>query len=484
MRHDRLSGHEGNCMLLTISTTQPPATDLGFLLHKHPDRLHEVAMPFGAARVVYPEASDDRCTVALIVDVDPVGLVRERKGGPRGRDGSLEQYVNDRPYAASSFLAVALGKVFGTALTGRSKERPDLAGQTLPLEVHLPVVPCRGGEDVLRRLFEPLGYQVISSGIPLDEDFPEWGPSRYLEVRLAGSVTVQTLLQHLYVLLPVLDDDKHYWVDEAEIDKLVRRGSDWLGGHPEKELITRRYLRYNRRLTDAALARLLDDDTVADPDEEAESRDAEEEAVERPISLNTQRVDAVIAAVRAAQPASVVDLGCGDGRLVGRLLRDTDAKVAGMDVSHRVLEVAARKLRLETMTPRQRERVELIHGALTYRDARLSGFDVATVVEVIEHLDPPRLGAFERVVFGHARPRTVVLTTPNREYNPLFANLPAGSMRHRDHRFEWSRAELAEWADRVARGYGYQVELSGIGPADAGCGQPTQMAVFTRGEAA
>ncbi|MHB8506364.1 MAG: 3' terminal RNA ribose 2'-O-methyltransferase Hen1 [Acidimicrobiales bacterium] len=470
-------------MLLTISTTLAPATNLGFLLHKHPDRLHEVSLPFGVACVAYPEASEDRCTAALLVDVDPVGLVRGRKGGTRGREASLEQYVNDRPYAASSFLSVALGKVFGTALSGRSKDRPELVGSALPLEAHLPVVPCRGGEVVLRRLFEPLGYEVTATGVPLDGQFPDWGPSPYLDVRLTASVRAQELLQHLFVLLPVLDDDKHYWVGDDEVDKLLRRGGDWLTRHPERELIARRYLRHDRRLTTAALRRLLEEDSVSDPDEQAEARDAEEEAVERPISLNEQRLEAVVGAVRAAGARTVVDLGCGQGRLVVRLLRDTDARVVGMDVSHRALEVAARRLHLESMAPRQRERVELFQGALTYRDARLAGFEAATIVEVVEHLDPPRLGAFERSVFGYARPRTVVLTTPNREYNSLFPTLPAGSLRHRDHRFEWTREEFVDWAARAADRYRYRVEITGIGPVDPEAGQPTQLAVFARTEA-
>ncbi|MST31960.1 3' terminal RNA ribose 2'-O-methyltransferase Hen1 [Acidimicrobiaceae bacterium USS-CC1] len=468
-------------MLLSISTTHAPATDLGFLLHKHPDRAHEASLPFGRARVVYPEASAARCTAALLVDVDPVGLVRGRNGGPRGRDASLEQYVNDRPYAASSFLSVALGKLFGTALSGRSKDRPDLAGEALPFEVHLPVLPCRGGEPVLHALWEPLGYEVAASGRALDDDFPEWGPSPYLDVRLSATVKTQDLLQHLYVLLPVLDDDKHYWVGDDEVDKLLRRGGEWLAGHPERDLITRRYLRHDRRLATAALARLVEaDGAVDDPDAQAEARDAEEEAVERPLSLNAQRLDAVIAAVRAAGARSVIDLGCGQGTLLGRLLRDTDARLAGVDVSHRSLEVAARRLHLETMAPRQRERIELFQGALTYRDARLAGFDVATIVEVVEHLDPPRLGPFERAVWGYARPATVVVTTPNREYNRLFPTLPAGHLRHRDHRFEWTRAELATWAAGVADRHGYTVQLTGIGAEDPDAGQPTQMAVFSR----
>src|SRR5271168_1690474 len=161
-------------MLLAITSTTEPATDLGFLLHKNPDRVFTSELPFGQAHVIYPEATDQRCTAALLVEVDPIGLVRNRTG-PKGNDFSLDQYVNDRPYAASSFLSVALNKCFGSALGGRSKERPDLAETAIPLVVRLPVVPCRGGEALLRRLFEPLGYQLTVSPIALDAEFPAWG---------------------------------------------------------------------------------------------------------------------------------------------------------------------------------------------------------------------------------------------------------------------------------------------------------------------
>ena len=468
-------------MLLTLSTTHEPATDLGFLLHKNPERVHTAELTFGHAHVFYPTAGADRCTAALLVEVDPIGLVRDRKGGPKGNDFSLDQYVNDRPYAASSFLSVAINKCFGTALGGRSKERPDLAEAALPLSAHLPVVPCRGGEALLRRLFEPLGYTINAATLPLDSHFPAWGDSRYLDVELNGTCRLRDLLEHLFVLLPVLDDDKHYWVGPDEVDKLLRRGGAWLAAHPERELITHRYLRHDRHLTRDALARLMEEDTQDDPDETEAAHDAEEAAVEERISLNDQRLAAVITAIEASGARRVVDLGCGAGKLVQRILRDTNVeRVLGVDVSYRALEAASRRLHLDTMAPRQRERVELVQGALTYRDRRIEGYDAAAVVEVIEHLDPPRLDAFERVVFAHAQPRTVIVTTPNIEFNARFETMPAGALRHRDHRFEWTRAELADWAGGVGERHGYDVEASGIGAEDPELGCPTQMAVFRR----
>jgi 3' terminal RNA ribose 2'-O-methyltransferase Hen1 len=466
-------------MILTLSTTHPPATDLGYLLHKNPERHHVTELSFGTAHVLYPEATEDRCAMSFLVDIDPVGLVRNHRG-PRGNDFSLSQYVNDRPFATSSFMSVALAKVFSTAMGGRSKERPELADQEIPLELSLPVVPCRGGEAILRRLFEPLGYDVHAAAIPLDATFPAWGDSRYLSVRLRGVKKVKDLLEHLYVLLPVLDDDKHYWVGNDEVEKLLRRGGQWLNSHPERELIANRYLRHDAQLTREAVALLQEDDTV-DPEQLAETQDAEEEVVERPLSLNEQRLAAVTEAIAASGARRVLDLGCGQGKLTGALLKLSSIDhVVGLDVSHRALETAARRLHLDTMTPRQRERVELWQGSLTYRDRRLEGFDSAAIVEVIEHLDQTRLDSFERVVFAHARPTHVIVTTPNREYNVRFETLPAGSLRHRDHRFEWTRAEFEKWTDGVARRHGYEVTLSPIGPVDDEVGPPTQMAVFSR----
>jgi 3' terminal RNA ribose 2'-O-methyltransferase Hen1 len=465
-------------LLLTISTTHRPATDLGFLLHKNPGHRHLAEMGFGTAQVFYPEASEERCSAAVLVDIDPAGLVTRRH--PGGGQFALGSYVNDRPYAASSFLSVALGRLFGTAMSGRSKERQQLADQAIPLEISMPVMPCRGGEALARRLFEPLGYAVEAAPLQLDPQFPDWGDSPYLAVRLAATARLCDVLGHLFVLLPVLDDDKHYWVSSDEVDKLLRRGGAWLTAHPDRELITRRYLRHDQRLTRDALARLFEDE-ASDPDRADEQADAAEDSVEQAISLQAQRLAAVLDVIRAAGARSVLDLGCGSGRLLEVLLAEQGLqRIIGLDVSYRALQGAAQRIHLDTMAPRQRTRVELLHGSLTYTDGRLRGFDAAAVVEVIEHLDPPRVGAFERALFGHAQPGTVILTTPNAEYNQLFDGLPAGSMRHRDHRFEWTREQLARWSASVAAQYGYQAQLSGIGPADPALGSPSQLVVFRR----
>jgi 3' terminal RNA ribose 2'-O-methyltransferase Hen1 len=463
-------------LLLTITLTRPPATDLGYLLHKSPGRVHTRTLAFGPAHVFYPEATDERCTAALLLDIDPVGLVRGRRPGP-----SVEPYVNDRPYVASSFMSVALADHFGTAMGGRSKERQELADQALPFEVTIPVLPTRAGDALAQRLFEPLGYHGECIGYPLDPRFPSWGDAPYQSLRLSGEVRIRDLLSHLYVLIPVLDDDKHYWVSEPEIEKLLRRGEGWLSGHPERELIARRYLARQSNLTREALRRLVAGEDAPDPDRREADRDAEEAAVEAPISLQSQRIGAVMAALRASGARRVLDLGCGEGQLLAELVRDhAFSEIVGVDVSARSLEIAARRLRLERMNERQRERLRLLQGSLAYRDDRLAGFDAAVLMEVIEHLEPGRLPALERAVFEFAHPNHVLVTTPNAEYNVRFEGLPAGRFRHRDHRFEWTRQEFGAWSSRIAERFGYSVRQSPIGPGDADVGAPTQMAVFTR----
>jgi 3' terminal RNA ribose 2'-O-methyltransferase Hen1 len=462
-------------MLLTISTTQYPATDLGYLLHKNPSRLQTEELSFGKGYVFYPEATNEVCTAALLIEIDPVGLVRGR--GPAGEGGQLEQYVNDRPYSANSFLSVAMGRIFATAMGGRSKERQELAESAIPLTAHLPVIAARGGEDLVRRLFEPLGYRVDLKGSRLDDKFPAWGESPYFSLTLTGTARLQDLLTHLYVLIPVLDNEKHYWVSEDEIEKLLTKGEGWLASHPEKDLIVSRYLKRQRSLAREALSRLLAEDT---PGEDA----ALETPLERTPSLHDQRLGTVLTALKETGAKRVLDLGCGEGKLVRLLLSEKQFEtILGMDVSWRALENAKERLRFDEMPERQRSRVELIQGSLTYRDKRLSGFDAAAVVEVIEHLDAPRLATFERIVFEFARPTHVILTTPNAEYNEVFESLLAGEFRHGDHRFEWKRTEFEAWASSVADRFDYVVRFEPVGPVDAERGAPTQMAVFAQKEA-
>lgn len=463
--------------MLTITLNRHPATDLGYLLHKNPARIHEAELSFGKGFVVFPEVDDHRCTAVVWVDVDPIGLVR----GKGQAQGSLTQYVNDRQYVASSFLSVALTKLFGTAMSGRCKDRPELVEMPLPLEIRIPVIASRAGEDAIRRLFEPLSYKVTIRAIPLDEAFPEWGPSPYFDVTLEGEVTLQNALRHLYLLLPALDARKHYFLDSEEVKKLLTKGEGWLQDHPAKEWIVRSYLGRKTSLIRTALEQLANAEPALEEQEiavDAEVTAPEQEPVKKK-TLHQQRHEEVFDLIRQLRPKSVVDLGCGEGKLLRKLitLQGLD-RIVGMDVSYYDLEKAERKLHLETASPRLRGRIELIHGSLMYRDDRLNGFDVATAVEVIEHLDPARLAAFERVVFECARPGTVIVTTPNREYNVLYEGLEG--MRHDDHRFEWTRAEFERWCARMAEEFDYRYQIQPIGEVHEEFGASSQMGVFKR----
>lgn len=457
-------------MLLTLTTTHKPATDLGYLLHKNPDRLHSFNLSFGRAHVFFPEASVSRCTAALLVEIDPVKLVRRGRNSLRKYD-----YVNDRPYVASSFMSVAISQVLGSALGGTSRERPKLAGTLIPLEAHLYVVRCRGGEPFLRQVFEAIGYVVTVERESIRDSRVE-----YFSVSLQRTCRLQELLEHLYVLIPVLDDEKHYWVGTDEVEKLLRRAGDWLARHPFKEQIVDRYLRHRAPLRRQALERLLEVDDETDEEESADGP-SKEESLEEALSLNDQRLQAVARTLKETGARRIVDLGCGEGKLISVLLKDSRVQeIAGLEVSSRLLERARQHLHVDRLPPRQASRLKLFQGSLIYRDRRLEGYDAAALVEVIEHLDPSRLWAFERVLFEYARPRCVVMTTPNAEYNVRFPNLSSGQFRHPDHRFEWTRAQFEAWCSDTARRHGYAVAFQAIGALDETVGSPTQMAVFTR----
>lgn len=466
-------------MLLTISTTHRPARDLGFLLHKHPDRIHTKQLPFGQAHVFFPEATDERCTATLMLDINPLGLARRSHGS---NDFALQPYVNDRPYVASSFLSVALGRMFSTALHGQCQSHPHLTQMPLPFEITIPVLPSRGGTDLLFALFDPLSYHIEFNKYPLDDKYPTWGKSPYVHLKLLTTQTLAQVLTHLYVLFPVLDDEKHYWVSEDEVDKLLNKGAGWLDHHPHKELIVQRYLVYKKYLAQQALEQLTEQDQdIVDPSND----DLQENALEQTLNLHETRLQTVVQLLKQEGCSRVLDLGCGEGKLLQLLYKDPFfQKIVGMDISIRELRRAAKRLNLDRLSPFQRERIEIFQGSLIYKDQRLEGFDGAAVVEVIEHLDAHRLETFSRILFGETCPRVVVLTTPNADYNEKFETLTAGTFRHPDHRFEWTRSEFQTWTEDIAKTYGYEVRVMPIGPKDERLGTPTQMGIFRKHDTA
>jgi 3' terminal RNA ribose 2'-O-methyltransferase Hen1 len=457
-------------VLLTISYSGPQASDLGYLLYKHPAKVQSFDLSVGVAHVFYPDASDDLCTAALLLEVDAIGLVRNKRFSG-GDSFSLGQYINDRPYASSSMLAVAIGQLFSTAMTGRCDSRPELAATELPLTFSLTSVPSRGEAGLATRLFAPLGWEVDERPIVLDNEHPEWGESRYSNLTLRATIRLADALRQIYVLLPVLDDSKHYWVSDDEVGKLVRSGDGWLQDHPDRELITKRYLAHQRGMVADATARLLglDDDL------------APEEAPAMVTPLYNLRAEAVLAALKDIRATRVADLGCGEGALLRRLFDDRSfTEIIGTDVSNGSLAAAAKRLYLRDLSDEQRARMTLLQSSVTYFDDRIRGLDAAVLMEVIEHIEPDRLGAVESAVFSKANPAAVVVTTPNADYNVLYPSLPAGGFRHPDHRFEWTRDEFVAWASGVCERTGYSVEFRSVGDVDPDHGSPTQLALFRR----
>lgn len=454
-------------MLLTITYEGPNAANLGYLLHKNPCRPQTFQLQFGCAHVFYPEITENRCTAALLLDIDPIELARKK----HGRNNDLFAYVNDRPYVASSFLSTALVTVFGTAMSGRCSEKPELAKAILPLTVNISMLPCRGGEAILHELFEPLGYTVEAQSYLLDEQFPEWGQSCYFTVTLKNKIRICDLLNHLYVLIHVLDDEKHYWVSNEEIEKLLNHGKGWLSSHPKLDLIMKRYLKRDKMLINSALQQLFENCT---------ERSNVSFEKHKNNDLNTLRLEAVMGTLKSVNAKNVIDLGCGEGNLLFLLMRDSYfEKIAGMDISLETLARAKERIGCDRIPDAQKQRISLFQGSLTYRDKRFSGYAAAVATEVIEHLDQDRLQIFEKVLFQYAHPQNIILTTPNREYNINYPFLPENALRHKDHRFEWTRGEFQSWAKQTAVQYGYSVRFCDIGDDNPQTGSPTQMGVFS-----
>lgn len=286
-------------------------------------------------------------------------------------------------------------------------------------------------------------------------------------------ITLQQLLTHLYILIPVCDNDKHYWVGTHEVEKLLEKGKDWLPAHPARELITMRYLKHQRNLANDALEILLKD--------EADVEDPEPEIFhEQRIRVHDIRLETVRQELLQSGAKTVVDLGCGEGKLLRLLLAEKQfEQVLGMDISYKSLQIAKDKLKIDRLAPKQQQRIQLIQGSLNYKDKRIAGFEGAALVEVIEHLDEPRLTSLEKVVFEFARPQFLVVTTPNAEYNIKFANHEEGKMRHADHRFEWTRKQFEDWGNSITNRYKYDVRFKPIGEADDEVGALSQMAAFT-----
>jgi 3' terminal RNA ribose 2'-O-methyltransferase Hen1 len=461
-------------MLLNITCEGKEAPNLSYLLHKHPARVNSFPLSFGRALVFFPFLSDTRATASLLLDVDPLILAREKAGAP-----DLGDYVSPRPYSSSSFMSVAIARVYSSALGARCEAMPGLAAKELDLTATVAALPCHADKGLLNRVFEPLGYEVRYATSLLDEAFPAWGDGPYVDLVISGRSTLSAFLRHLYVLIPLFDNRKHYWVGYDEVDKLLRHGEGWLDGHPEKGIIVDRYLSSLRHLSRLALGRLGRRQGLASREGYPLGWELDGDAVSAPRapSLGRRRAMAVLGELAGAGAGSVLDLGCGEGSLLLRLSREARVtRLVGLDVSAGALLKAGERLRC--FHGRMPERVTLLQGSALYQDDRLSNFDAAVAVELIEHIQERDLPLFAELLFGVIAPGTVIVTTPNREYNANYG-LHDG-LRHRGHFFEFDREGFAAWCRGVSLAHGYGVRLGGIGEDDPLSGPPTQMGVFRK----
>lgn len=497
-------------MQLAIKATGEGAKMLSFLLSKNPQNLYDRSEKGYRVRLTYTVFTDTEVEAVLIVTPDPVELV---KNSPDVYD--ITQYINDREFVTSSLFCSYARSALGTALNGRPKEEySEWVNHAFNLTISFGPVASDLPDAVINDLFEYLGYEVTIERGQADYRFQLKERSSARFISISGLSTVQAALKQLFVLIPVLDNYKHYYLSEQEIDKLQRYGEGWLDRHPLRELIIKRSLRFQDLIDQAALIygdkrweqpaegynvwkpavgreeiaktaeikgiEELEELEELDGIDEAERLDGESARESAPfVSLNEQRYQAIVKIVENI-PAkqTLVDFGAGEGKLSVRLGFIPGVKeILAVEPTERAqlraierFDKAARREAFVKPIP--------VWGSLFYYDERLRCKDVMILCEVIEHIDEYRLPGTMECLFKEYQPKTLIVTTPNAEYN-AFYQMPE-KMRHKDHRFEWTRQEFSEWCNGWANLYPYEVQIEGIGDQTEEYGQPTQTAIFTR----
>lgn len=441
-------------MLMTITCKGSDAQDLSWLLHKRPDRFQAFNLPYGTAYVFFPEYSDNKCIVTLLLDVESSGLNDICKA----KDGEF-QYVNPRQYLSGSLLSGAITKVFASAIKGVCEEKPELVDKVFNYEMEITSFSCRLNPDYIEKLFLPLGYEI---------DFTK--PSgQYSEIaqqfgnlKLIARTTLQKLLSQLFILLPVFDRQLHFWIGESQLEKFIRHSTGWLENHPEKSFIINEYFWPASELKYRVL----------------EYFNAIPSADEKAPGLNALRQEEIINSLIRHDATSILDLGCGNGSLLELLAQEKRfSKIAGMDIAARNIDEARKKL----CSPGRRlcEAEYVFVGSLTYKDKRISNYDALVLSEVIEHFELERMVLVMKNIFEHAKPRLFIMTTPNKAYNIEYL-LKYDEIRHPDHRHEFNEEEFTSFCQKFASQYNYELEMSSIGEKLPELGAPTLMGIFKK----
>jgi 3' terminal RNA ribose 2'-O-methyltransferase Hen1 len=468
-------------MLLTITCRGENATDIGYVLRKRPGRLLRFDRNKNTIGVLmyWPRVEDDLCQFAMQLDIDPLDMSPRRPGAIAA--SNLFDYVNDRPYATSRLMGSAIAWFLREALYDRPLPEgapDDVRERVFDLEARIFAFEERG---LAKDAFEALGYETDVTPHVLDDEHPSWGLSPYADVRVRKNETVTELLQHLHVMLSALPKpSKNESATKEVAERLLRVSGTWLADHPMRNKLVWRYLSYDRALASDVMDKLActtSEDTASDGATSDDATDAEPKA--KHVPLHTQVLDTVSAIIRESGCTSVLDAGCGDGKLVRLLLGiEQVERIGAADVSATSLRRLQSKLteRRRTAMP---DNLDVFQASVTMSDDRLRGYDAICAIEVVEHIDPRRIRDLERVVFEESGASLIVVTTPNREYNRVYG-IPSDLLRHPDHRFEWTRDEFARWVTHVCETYGYTSDMRGVGEVDEAAGQPTLVATFRK----
>jgi 3' terminal RNA ribose 2'-O-methyltransferase Hen1 len=447
-------------MQLTIQASGDNVQAISYLLAKNPNNLYERNHKGHLVRLFYSKFTETELEVTIFVTPDPIEMVKNNSNSY-----DITHYINDREFAVSSIFCSFIRSALGTALNGQPKEE-HLKWVNHPFSFNFefgPVVSSLSDEKLMN-LFEPIGYEVTINRPEIEYSFPikTKSSARYLSIK--GMKTLQEGLRHLFVLIPVIDNYKHYFIDEKEIEKLERYGEGWLEQHPLRDLIYRQALRFKE------IYSLV----------ENSSKDEKKVEPVKKVRLNELRYEKIVNAVSQMKPRSVVDFGSGEGKLsvqlgfvegITEILAVEPSESASLKALERFNKV---KNKEKFVIP------ELLWGSLFYYDERLKDKDVIILCEVIEHIDETRLPKAMDTLLHDYQPGALIITTPNREYNELYDM--EEHLRHNDHRFEWTRAEFRQWCTERNYSNDYELLFDGIGEEHPSHGFPTQMCIFKRKE--
>lgn len=482
-------------MYLTIKATGEHASMISHLLAKNPHNLYDRTEKGARVRLVYTSFQPQDTEAMLFVTPDPIELV---KGTPDHYD--ITQYINDRELAVSSLFCSYIRPALGTALNGKPKaDYIDWVDYRFTLQMTFGPVASDLPDHVIESLFQPLGYEVQIERGEIDYSFDLKNRSTVRHIQISGQQTLQQMLRQLYILIPVLDNYKHYYINEDEIERLRRYGEGWLSTHPQHDLMIKRSLRfaplvkeYEQQVAKEssidALSTEISTNSIQSNKEQAQSTEQQLERIntietetETPVvRLNELRYRAIVEQVSLLpQRKQVIDFGAGEGKLSVRL-----GQIEGVEQVWAVEPSMQSQLRAIDRFAKLEGRTDdvipvITIGSLFYRDERWVDQDVIILCEVIEHINEVRLPQVIHTLFTDYRPQTLIMTTPNREYNEVY-QMDADEIRHTDHRFEWTRAELEQYCTQWIQNRPYTFTISGIGDKHEQHGQPTQMVVFRR----